>query len=168
MIDIESLNLTEEELNQLQVQLNERKARQVYRDNLNKINENKKYIGKCYKEKDRNKYIYVLSSKSSNVFRFECMCFSFPVTFRENQRISRIFNPDDAFSTIEFDGIHVEDYPLLCYAYKSTSEKVLKVLNTLEEITEEEYFNKMYEYIDDLQTSIHNGKFNTTNQKPLI
>lgn len=167
MVDYRSLNMNEEELDELQRQLNERKARQTYENSLEQIEKNRKYIGKCYRTKDKKEYIYVLSSKSSNVFRFECMCFSFPVTFQENLNLTKIFNPINAFSTIDYTGIHVEDYPLLCYAYSSLKgdEKKLVVLNTLEEITEEEYFNKMYEYIDDLQTAIHNGKFDTSKKK---
>lgn len=165
MFDIDSLNLTEEQLDELQHQLNQRKERQVYQNNLAAIEENRKYIGKCYvdrNDKGKEKYIYILSSKSSNVFRFEAMCFSFPVKFKENLHMYKIFNADSAFSTIEFNGIHVEDYPLLCCAYKKDGNKILNVSQTLTEITPKEYFDKMYEYIDELQTKMINSEFDTT------
>ena len=68
---LEDLNLTEEELEDLEMQLYNRKKRQQYEEKIKQIDENKKYIEKCYKENDRDKYIRVLSSKSSNSYRLE-------------------------------------------------------------------------------------------------
>ena len=71
----------------------------------------------CFKEKNKEKYIRVLSSKSSNEYRFECMCFELPIKMRENHRLTKIFNPENAFSTIDFESIYIEDYPLLCSSF---------------------------------------------------
>ena len=101
MIDLNKLNLTEEELDELEDVLRNRKRKQAYENNIQDIENNKKYIGKCYKDK-YGKYLRVLSSKSSNQYRFECMCFEFPVTFKEDHHLTKMFMPDNAFSTIEF------------------------------------------------------------------
>lgn len=156
---LEDLNLTEEELEDLEIQLHNRKKRQQYEENIKQIDENKKYIGKCYKEKDKEKYIRVLSSKSSNSFRLECMCFEFPVTFKEQHRLTKIFNPDNVFSEIDFEGIYVEDYPLLCCDWV---HKKGNVLASLEEISEEKYFEMMNKYIKELQEKVKNGEFDTS------
>lgn len=156
---LEDLNLTEEELEDLEIQLHNRKKRQQYEENIKQIDENKKYIGKCYKEKNKEKYIRVLSSKSSNSFRLECMCFEFPVTFKEQHRLTKMFNPDNAFSEIDFEGIYVEDYPLLCCDWV---HKKGNVLASLEEISEEKYFEMMNKYIKELQEKVKNGEFDTS------
>lgn len=163
MINYKDLNLTEEELDELQNQLNNRKKQEAYNNNLEAIENHKKYIGKCYKDEKENTYIRVLSSKSSNQYRFECMCFKFPVSYYENHHLTKIFSPDNAFSTIDFDSIYIEDYPLLCSSWKSKTPA--KVINTLIEISEEEYFEKMNEYIAELQQKIKDGYFDTTKKE---
>ena len=155
---IEDLNMTEEELDELENLLKTRKAKATYEKNIKAINEHKKYIGKCYKED--KKYIRVLSSKSSNASRFECMCFEFPITYDEKHFYTKIFNPINAFSTIDFQGIYIEDYPLLCNSWGTSHG--LKIVDSLTEITEEEYFSKMDEYIKNLQIMIKNGDFDTS------
>lgn len=167
-MNYKDLNLTEEELDELQNQLNMRKQKAIYKQNLKSIEDNKKYIGKCYKENEngKEKYIRVLSSKSTNQYRLECMCFDFPVKFHNNIHLTKMFNPENAFANIEFKGIYIESYPLLCTSWKS--KKTAKVINTLVEITEEEYFNKMNEYITKLQEMIKNGEFDTSKNNKSI
>lgn len=160
MIDYKSLNLSEEELDELQHQLNNRKSKQQYERYIDRINEHKKYIGLCFKEKNKEKYIRVLSSKSSNEYRFECMCFELPIKFNEKHRLTKIFNPENAFSTIDFESIYIEDYPLLCSSF--LDKKVKKVIDALIPITEEEYFDKMKEYVMELEKAIKNDVFNTS------
>ena len=164
MINYKDLNLTEEELDELQEQLNMRKKKEAYEENLKFIEENRKYIGKCYKEKNKvsgkEKYIRVLSSKSTNPYRFECMCFDFPVIFRDNPHLTKMFNPENAFAHIEFKSIYVESYPLLCTSW--TNRKPGKIVDTLEEITEEDYFKKMDEYVAKLKEMIKDGEFETS------
>lgn len=157
-IDID--NLSEEELDKLQNYLNNRKKRERYEKNIESINNHREYIGKCYKEKESDTYIRVLSAKSSNEFRVECMIFSFPIKFKEDHRFTKIFQPDNAFSEIEFEGIHVEDYPLFCNSV--LNRKYTKVLHSLDEISEEEYFQKMNEYIQELQVKIKENFFDTS------
>lgn len=159
MIDYKDLNLSEEDLESLRDQLNNRAKKETYEEYLEKIREHKKYIGKCFKENKKDKYIRVLSSKSSNQYRLECMCFEFPVKFSENHRLTKIFSPENAFSEIEFEGIYVEDYPLLCSDWRN---KKGKVYENLIEITEGEYFSKMDEFIEELKTKIKNDEFNTS------
>lgn len=155
---VEDLNLTEDELDDLQHQLNERKSKQVYEDYIAAIERNKKYVGKCYWDKDKDEYIMVLSSKSSNEYRLECMLFSFPVKVKENHRLTKLFNPENAFSSISYQGIHVDSYPLLCSSFKTKGS----VLKSLKEITKEEYYSKMDEYTKALQAAIDNGDFETS------
>ena len=164
-MNYKDLNLTEKELDELQKQLNERKDKKRYEENIKKIEDNKKYIGKCYKEDNHKKYIRVLSSKSTNQYHFECMCFDFPISFKEDYLYMRkVFTPDCAFSKIDFQGIYVEDYPLLCNSFWSNK----KVVDTLIEITEEEYFEKMNEYVQKLQTLIKEDYFNTSKDNKSI
>lgn len=167
-MNYKDLNLTDEELDELQEQLNMRKKKTAYEENLKAIEDNKKYIGKCYKEKvkGKDKYIRVLSSKSSNQYRFECMCFEFPIVFHDKLHLTKIFNPDNAFANIEFKGLYIESYPLLCTSWKVNHPA--KVVNTLEEISEEEYFNKMNEYIEELQKMIKSGAFDTSKNNKSI
>lgn len=160
MINYKDLNLTEEELDELQEQLNMRKRKESFNKNIQAIEDNKKYIGKCYKDEKDNTYIRVLSSKSSNQYHFECMCFKFPVSFQEKHYLTKIFSADNAFSTIDFEGFYIEDYPLLCNSFGKN--KIGKVVNNLIEIDEEEYFKKMNEYVIELQEKIKNGFFDTT------
>ena len=145
-------NMSESELDELQDFLNNRKSKKIYQQHLDAIKQNQKYIGKCYKEKKYEKYIYVLSSKSSNEYRMECICFELPVKFFEQHRLTKMFNPDNAFSNIDFESIYIEDYPLLCNG----------VLHSLEEISKEEYFSKMDEYVQELKAFIREDKFNTS------
>ena len=154
----ESLNLIETQLNKLQDTLNQRKTRKTYEHYINEIDAHKEFIGKCFKEGNKDKYIRVLSSKSSNQFRLECMCFEFPITFNEKHYTKQVFAPEIAFSTINFNGIHVEDYPLLCfsYGYKPT------ILPSLIEISEDEYFKQMHRYVDELEKEICSGSFDTS------
>lgn len=145
-------NMSESELDELQDFLNNRKSKKIYQQHLDAIKQNQKYIGKCYKEKKHEKYIYVLSSKSSNEYRMECICFELPVKFFEQHKLTKMFNPDNAFSNIDFESIYIEDYPLLCNG----------VLHSLEEISKEEYFSKMDEYVQELKAFIREDKFNTS------
>lgn len=145
-------NMSESELDELQDFLNNRKSKKIYQQHLDAIKQNQKYIGKCYKEKKHEKYIYVLSSKSSNEYRMECICFELPVKFFEQHKLTKMFNPDNAFSNIDFESIYIEDYPLLCNG----------VLHSLEEISKEEYFSKMDEYFQELKEFIKEDKFNTS------
>lgn len=156
MIDYKDLNLTEEELDELQEQLNMRKKKEIYEKHIEAIEDHRKYVGKCYKEKRKDKYICILSSKSSNEYRTEAMCFEFPVKINERHNLTKMFNPDNAFGGIDFKGIYVESYPLLC---NSLFGDPGKVINHLEEITQEEYFKKMDEYIKELQEKIASGEF---------
>ena len=157
MINYKDLNLTEEELDELQKQLNLRSKQQQYEENLQAIEEHKSYIGKCYFDKEKDQYIRVLSSKSTNQFRFECMIFSFPIKIKEEKRKTLQFSPDNAFSNILWKGIHIEDYPLLC-----SHPQRGKILHVLTEIDENEYFKKMDEYNTLLKEAIKNGIFDTT------
>lgn len=145
-------NMSESELDELQDFLNNRKSKKIYQQHLDAIKQNQKYIGKCYKEKKHEKYIYVLSSKSSNEYRMECICFELPVKFFEQHKLTKMFNPDNAFSNIDFESIYIENYPLLCNG----------VLHSLEEISKEEYFSKMDEYVQELKEFIKEDKFNTS------
>lgn len=145
-------NMSESELDELQDFLNNRKSKKIYQQHLDAIKQNQKYIGKCYKEKKHEKYIYVLSSKSSNEYRMECICFELPVKFFEQHKLTKMFNPDNTFSNIDFESIYIEDYPLLCNG----------VLHSLEEISKEEYFSKMDEYVQELKEFIKEDKFNTS------
>lgn len=158
---LEDLNLTEEEMDDLQEELNSRKKKQAYKKNIEAIENNRKYVGKCYFDKKENKYIMVLSSKSSNEYRLESMVFSFPIKVKENHRFTKVFSPDNAFSTISYNGIHVESYPLLCSSFTSRGT----VLKSLEEITKEEYYSKMDEYISDLKKTIKNKQFETNKKE---
>ena len=152
-MNIEDLkNMNESELDEIQDFLNNRKSKKIYQQHLDVINEHKTYIGKCYKEKKKEKYIYVLSSKSSNESRMECMCFEFPINYFEQHRLTKLFNPENAFSNIDFEGIYVEDYPFFCFG----------TLNNLIEITKEEYFQKMDEWISSLKKFMEEDKFNTS------
>lgn len=166
MIKLEDLNLSEEDLDSLQKQLNDRKKKEVYEGYIEKIDEHKKYIGKCFKEKNKDKYIRVLSSKSSNQYRLECMCFEFPIKFSENHRLTMIFNPENAFSTIDFEGIYVEDYPLLCSNWLDNDRG--NVIDSLIPISQEEYFEKMNEYVKALQEKVENGEFDTSKDNKSI
>lgn len=158
MIKLEDLNMSEKELDELQDLLNNRKKKKQYQENLEAIQRNRKYIGKCFTDK-KGKYIRVLSSKSSNIYHLECMCFSFPVEFSEDYKwATRIFSADNIFSAIDFEGIHVEDYPLLCNDFGIKK----KVIDGLTEITQEEYFQKMNEYITELQEKIKDEYFDTS------
>lgn len=163
MIDYKDLNLTEEELDELQEQLNMRKKKELYEKHIETIENNRAYVGKCYKEKHRpkgqEKYICILSSKSSNEYRAEAMCFEFPVKIDEKHNLTKMFNPDNAFGGINFKGIYVESYPLLC---NSIISRPGKVLNNLEEITQEEYFKQMDRYIKELQEKVASGEFETS------
>lgn len=159
----EDLNLTEDELDDLQEQLNNRKTKKLYQENLDAIERNRVYIGKCYKEPKKDKYIRVLSSKSSNQFRLECMCFEFPIKVEQKLYLRKIFHPDCAFGEIDFEGIYVEDYPLLCSSMSLKGRG--QIVDTLEEISEDVYFEKMNEYITTLQTMIKNGDFDTSKKK---
>ena len=162
MINYKDLNLSEKELDELQKQLNSRKTKKVYEEYISEIEKNKEYIGKCFleKEKGKEKYIRVLSSKSSNIYRFECMCFEFPIKMNERHRLTKIFNPENAFSNIDFESIYVEDYPLLCN--NLLSKKGTKVINSLIPISEEDYFKKMKEYVIELEKAIKDDMFNTS------
>lgn len=160
MINYKDLNLTDEELDELQEQLNMRKKKEIYEENIKAIEDNRKYVGRCFREKGKNKYIYILSSKSSNQYRFEAMCFELPVKVSEKHHLTKMFNPDNAFGHIEFKGIYIESYPLLCMSL--TSKKPGKVINTLEEITQEEYFKKMDEYTKELQQKMAAGEFESS------
>lgn len=142
--------MSEEELDELQDLLNNRKTIKVYEKNVEAINENRKYIGKCYKEND--KYIRIVSAKSSNQFRLEAMCFEFPIKLEKINKMTKIFQPNCAFGEIDFEGFFVEDYPLLCYGQ----------LKKIKEISEEEYFTKMDEYVSELKEKIKNNFFDTS------
>ena len=145
-------NMSESELDELQDFLNNRKSKKIYQQHLDAIKHNQKYIGMCYKEKKHEKYIYVLSSKISKEYRMDCIGFELPVKFFEQHRLTKMFNPDNAFSNIDFESIYIEDYPLLCNG----------VLHSLEEISKEEYFSKMDEYVQELKAFIREDKFNTS------
>ena len=165
-MNYKDLNLTEKELDELQDQLNMRKQKQVYEQYIEAINKNRNYIGKCFKEKNKEKYIRVLSAKSSNEYRCECMCFDFPIKYTNESFLRKIFTPDIAFGRIKFKGFYTEDYPLFCNHL--ISGKNMRVIDSLEEITEEEYFLKMDQYLKELQEKIKNNEFDTSKNNKSI
>lgn len=158
--NLNELNMTDSELDQLTIMLNDRHIHRRYEENVKSIKKNMQYDGKCYKSFNGHTYLRVLSAKSENEYRFECMIFKFPIELHESKDSSLRFRAANAFSNIEFEGVHIESVPLLC---DSDMPHMTKVIDELVEISETEYFDKMDAYMSDLKQKIKSDFFKTDN-----
>lgn len=123
-----------------------------YKHNINIIREHNSYVGKCYKRIENDKYVMVLSSRSINEYHVTCLCFEFPVEIKEDRKLYREFTPDSAFSNVKFKGIHIENILMF-------TDSLFRWEREYVEISKEEYFKKMREYIDELERRINNKEF---------
>ena len=150
MRTLDDLHLTEEEFKKIKEEINTKETKDTYKKYKEEILEHQKYVGKCYKEKDKDKYLMIISARSSNQYRVEALIFEFPVKFEKNYHLTKIFRADNIFMTLDFEGIHVEDYPLLCNNIFNKKGGG-RVIDCLEEITKEEFYSKMDEYLEELK-----------------
>ncbi len=159
MIDLNSLS--EEEINELRRQISIYDYNAKYNRNVSQIIENRKYIGKCYYDETKHEYIKVLSSKSSNEYRFECLTFSYPIKCHERTKLSK-FTGNACFSVIDNKFVAICDYPLLCNGIAMGLKYYGKVINNLHEITNDEFESALRRYVEDLINEIDNGTFDTS------
>lgn len=158
-MDIDVMSMPQKDFDELRRKIREREYKKQYNDNIDEIICHREYTGRCYFDKQDNAYLRVLSAKSSNDVRMECLTFKFPVVLEEREDFRMVSSPDDCFSEIENEFIHVEDFPFFCYDLDGDGEK--KVFERLVEITEEEFFRKMDEYVSELKQAILDGAFDT-------
>ncbi|MBR1455203.1 MAG: hypothetical protein IJ593_11285 [Lachnospiraceae bacterium] len=156
---IKELNLTDDELLKLESELRQNRREKEIKQTIDRIIENRKYLGKCYFDKNKNQYICVLSSKSTNEFRAECLVFEYPIRFIE---VHKALGLCDARvnSRIDFGGLSIDSYPLTCYTLVNGMN--VEQVETLKPITLAEYFNILDLYIKDLKNMIISKKFDTS------
>lgn len=160
MIDINTL--TEDEIDNLREQIRKRDNTEQYNRNIDSIIENRKYIGKCFYNEKTHEYIKVLSSKSSNEFRLECMTFSYPIKCQETMKWHKFTSPDDCFSRIESEFLVIKDYPLLCNGIAIGTDYDGKVIDNLKLISNLEFEKALRGYIENLICAMNDGEFDTS------
>lgn len=148
-------NMSISELSKIQSALKNELDKKVLEEYKKEIENNSKYLNKCYYDKKEKLYLKVLSAKGSNGNRVECLCFKLPVRFTE---FHNAHYPHSIFSEIEFEGFYIDDYPMFC----NGQENGKKIIDELQEISEEEFFEKFDEYIRELKEKIKNGYFDTS------
>ena len=162
MIDIDKLS--DDELYELRQQINNRYSRRAYDENVREILDHRTYIGKCFYDEEEDKYIRVLSSLSSNAYRFECLVFKSQIKCETTYTADARTRPSHrCFSNIVTDFFVIEDYPLLCYDYGNLNNPG-KVIDRLEEISQETYCEKMDEHFSAMKDAINSGMFDTTKE----
>lgn len=158
MRTLKDLNLTDEEFEAIKEEMNTKKTKDIYNEYKKEILSHREYVGKCYKENDKEKYIMVISGNGSNQFRVDALTFEFPVKFKKDYHLTKMFRAENIFANLEFDGITVEDYPLFCNNLLLKRGKGPRVLDCLEEITKEEYYKQMDRYIAELKKVLDSGE----------
>jgi len=137
-MDIEKLleGLTQKEKDKILSKLQSEKTTKQYEENLEKIKNNKIYIGKYFKHNDE--YFCIIDSKSVNEYHLACFGFEFPPEIINLPKRQRLFTPDLSFGEKDLKAFFVEDKPLLCLDSKKLKECT--------EISKEEFLQKMDEY----------------------
>lgn len=156
-VNLNGLSIKElEELN-CEIQLKLRKNKMV--DIKVAIDNNQKYVGKCYKKQndENTQYIMVVSALSSNEYHLDCLVFENNIIVERTLNRSMHFSPQDIFQPIDYEGIHIEDLPLLCNSRILNSKKVI---SEYKEITKEEFYEEMDNYIKLLKEKLDNNDFN--------
>lgn len=154
-------NLTQKELEQLQSEIGKTLTKhQIVNIKVN-IDKNQRYVGKCYKRPKADgviEFIMVVSALSSNEYNLECMIFENEILFERNLGNNFHFSPIDIYQSLNYDGIRIEDVPLLtsdgCFYEKK------KYIDNFTEITQEEFFNEMDKYVENLKKHLKENKFN--------
>lgn len=126
------------------------------------IDKNQHYIGKCYRKKIDNgyKYIMVVSALSSNEYYLDCLTFNSNIKIERTISEKMTFSINDVFQPIDYQGIFVEDIGLLCKANSILAKPGDKVIDTYEQITKEDFYLAMDNYIKDLKECLDKNKFN--------
>lgn len=179
---VKDLNLSEKELEELYLELKNKSAKEGFEKNLKSIEENRQYEGLCFKIIKRDsmgekidKYCMVVRAKSQNEYWVECLTFDSPCSYTENSRISKMLQPENAFGTIDFSLLSVESFPLLCTSHKTLSiasfenpedafdflksKRATVLENECNIITEEEFWKKAKEEMENLREKIKSGFF---------
>lgn len=160
MIDIKTL--TKEEIDDLRKQINTYDEIDQYNKNVDSIIENRKYIGKCFYNKNKREYLKVLSSKSSNEYRFECLTFSYPIQCKQKVKFSKTRFNGDCFSNIVNELLEIKAYPLLCNVNIIDPSCSGKVIDNLVPISNKQFEESLRQYIEDLLDAIDKGDFDTS------
>lgn len=155
-IDIDNLSI--KELEELETKIKTKLQKNQMVNAKVAIDRNQMYVGKCYKKEINNgiQYIMVVSALSSNEYHLDCMIFESDITFERRLNNSMHSSYRDAFQPLEYDGIRIEDLPLLC----SSNLSLNKVIDEYVPITKQEYYEAMDKYILLLKKSLDENKFN--------
>lgn len=154
-------NLSQKELEELNNEVNKKLTCHRIVNIKVAIDRNQKYVGKCYKKINEDgitEFIMVISALSTSEFYLECMVFENEILFERNISKNFHFSPNDIFQGLNYDGIRIEDKPLLTESGYFYEKK--KCIDNYTEITQEEYFKEMNQYIDKLQNYLKQNKFN--------
>lgn len=153
--DLDELKkLSEEEQNKILNYLQNDKRHEVYENNLKMIEENRKYIGKCFKNKIKDEYLIVVDSRSINEYHLECFSFSFPIKIEKTfPYMTKMFNPNSCFGGLEMDNFDFKNAGLLCYSFKETG---IRMNAEFEEITEEEFIKQYNNFTSQFLVELSN------------
>ncbi len=151
MADIKEIlkSLTDKDKENLLRELSTESKKEAYNKNLEIIEKNKEYVGRCFKNGDE--YFRIIDSRSSNEYHLECFTFKFPASIKDVPIMHRIFTPDLVFGHQEMDGFFIEDKGLLCNNLKINNKKVIE---SYTEITEEEFEENMDRFYEDLKKEV--------------
>jgi len=141
-------HLSEDELNALKRELNSKDTMDLYAQHNKAISEHKEFLGKCYYDEENDKYLRVISARSTNELNLECLTFKFPVKLEEKRVERMMFSAECAFGKMELSGIKTENIPFFTYNFRADKLSIYK--KNLKEITVEEYYDKMGKWIEEL------------------
>lgn len=145
-------NLNKEEQNEILEYLQNGRKHERYENNLKAIEDNKKYVGKCFKSKLKDKYIMVIDARSTNEYHLECFTFSYPITFLQTHPfMTKLFNDNSCFGNVELEGFDVEDIGLLCFSLKASGKRID---SEFEEITKEEFFEEFDKWTNNFKEEL--------------
>ena len=116
------------------------------------INQHGSYVGKCYKDSDEKTFYFAVNEKASEN-DMDMIVFQPEIQILEQKRERLLFDPNSAFSTIQFAGPKMQTIPLF--------DASAKWLQTHQEITKEELVYYLNKFFNNLEYALTSGMFDT-------
>lgn len=127
------------------------------------VKEHRRYVGKCYKKRVKPcskmfpemwRYYKVISERSENEYHMEVLTFDERPTYwfeyQSHYQSHKGYLAGDFLGGFDFSGIHVTNYPLFCFNHDRDVPGTY-IIDTLTEISIDEYNRAMDNYVKELQ-----------------
>lgn len=158
-IDITGLNNSE--LDELEYRIHRLRDERTEKRIKDAFDRHAEYVGKYYYYEPNRSYICVVSPKSALMGNVECICFDYPFQVGEKTKFHRYKRPEDALTSLVFNGLRVESVDLLI-SNKNNAEETVD--EDYKEIPSQEFWDKLGEFIASVKAGVESGRFNTASE----